>query len=269
MSNIKILALIENVVYKQDLIAEHGLSMYIKTDTKKILFDTGQSPNFIVNARQMSVPLDEIDCVVISHGHFDHAGGLYAFLEINKTAKVYIKKSAFDAKFHDDGRFIGIEYNDEILKDRVVYVDSVIEIDKGLYLCPEIEISDTTDTHFKKLKKEVNGILVEDMFDDELFLSVHHEEYQSIVTACSHRGITNICNTALKLFNRPLDLVLGGYHLKEFTMPEYETIRNYFKSNKVKRLAMCHCTGLEIYSKFYVEGKIPVYYFATGVGMKI
>ena len=88
----KIVTLIENLADSPGLVAEHGLSLYIDTGDKKILFDTGQSGLFIQNAQKLGVDVSEIDALVISHGHYDHTGGLRPFLEVNKKAKVFAKK---------------------------------------------------------------------------------------------------------------------------------------------------------------------------------
>ena len=91
----KIVTLIENLVQQTDYVAEHGLSLYIETGEHRLLFDTGLSGKFVDNASKMGIDLAQIDAVVISHGHYDHAGGLNAFFEINTKAKVYAQKAAF------------------------------------------------------------------------------------------------------------------------------------------------------------------------------
>ena len=82
--------LMENSVQDELLAAEHGLSLYIETDTHKILFDAGQSDAFSDNAARMGVNLKEVDFCVLSHGHYDHSGGLMRFLKINDHAPVYV-----------------------------------------------------------------------------------------------------------------------------------------------------------------------------------
>ena len=81
----RIIALIENLAYKQDLIAEHGLSIYIETEDRKIIFDTGQSGLFLQNSEKLGVNIENIDSLVLSHGHYDHTGGLVPFSK--KTAR--------------------------------------------------------------------------------------------------------------------------------------------------------------------------------------
>ena len=93
----KITVLAENSVCKSNSLnvkAENGLSLFIEFDERKILFDTGQSDLFIHNARKMGIDLSQVDYLVISHGHFDHGGGLKHFLKINKKAKVFLHINA-------------------------------------------------------------------------------------------------------------------------------------------------------------------------------
>ena len=82
----KISTLIENLVNKKGLSAENGLALYIETGNKKILFDTGQTGLFMKNAKVLGISIEDIDILVLSHGHYDHTGGLYPFLAKNNKA---------------------------------------------------------------------------------------------------------------------------------------------------------------------------------------
>ena len=90
----KISVLVENTSSEQEILSEHGLSLYIETEEHKILFDTGQSDDFAENSRSMGIDLSKADMVILSHGHYDHGGGLKRFLEINQTAPVYVSRHA-------------------------------------------------------------------------------------------------------------------------------------------------------------------------------
>ncbi|MEE1312574.1 MAG: MBL fold metallo-hydrolase, partial [Lachnospiraceae bacterium] len=86
--------LIENTCRRIGLEAEHGLSFYIETDKKKVLFDTGSSDRYARNAQKLGFDLSEVDALILSHGHYDHTGGMKAFMEVNKMADIYIQKDA-------------------------------------------------------------------------------------------------------------------------------------------------------------------------------
>jgi len=265
----KIVTLIENLTYKRGLVSEHGLSFYIETAQNKILFDTGQGANFMANALAMGINLLEVDTVVISHGHYDHAGGLYPFLEFNKKAKVYIKKEAFLQKVHKDKSFIGMATKPHLLKNRVEYVNQVTRIGEEVYIMPEIPLKNPRDTHFKNLNINVKGKLEEDNFEDELFLALIHHNELSVISSCSHRGITNILEEAVSRFKLPVNLVLGGFHLKDSRPGQVDEICKYFENLNPKSIGVCHCTGVEKYAALLQVLRSKVFYNSTGNELEI
>lgn len=91
----KVTMLLENDLERQDLKNVHGLSFYIETEEKKVLFDFGPDDSFMRNAEKLGIDLKEVDLAVLSHGHQDHGGGIFEFLHYNKKAKVYIQEEAF------------------------------------------------------------------------------------------------------------------------------------------------------------------------------
>ena len=260
----KIITLIENLVYRQGLFAEHGLSIYIETETQKILFDTGQTGLFLQNAKNLGIEIEDIDCLVLSHGHYDHTGGLYPFLEKNSKAKVYAKRSIFNPKYSGRTRFIGTPENAELLKDRMVFVDAITEITENVFIMPDIPITDLNDTHFEGMYQKIENSFVPDEFDDELFLTLKQDDQINIVTACSHRGIKNICTTANEHFKLPAGLILGGFHTKNCTNEQYKQIMNHFSQLNPKSIGTCHCTGIERYADLRHDLDSDVFYNFTG-----
>lgn len=260
----KIVTLIENLVYQQGLSAEHGLSIYIETADSKILFDTGQSGLFLQNAQKMGINIEDIDTLVLSHGHYDHTGGLYPFLEKNKKARVYAKKDIFTPKYKSPNRFIGTPFQIDLLLDRLDYVDKITEIAKNIFVMPEIKIYKPTHTHFEGLYKKIGSELIPDEFDDELFLVLKQENQINIVTACSHRGITNICTTSMDYFQLPVGLILGGFHLKNSTDDQFEQTMEYFRHLQPKSIGVCHCTGVDKYAEIPQNCLSHIFYNYTG-----
>lgn len=260
----KIITLIENLTYKQGLVAEHGLSLYIESPDKKVLFDTGQSGLFLQNAKKLGINLEDIDIVILSHGHYDHTGGLYLFLQKNTKAKVYAKSEIFTPKYHGQNRFIGIEKNEDLLKDRFIPVNAITEICQDVFIMPDILIHNPVDTHFRGLTIKQNNEFITNEFTDELFLVIKQNEQINIITACSHRGITNICKTATDYFKLPVNLILGGFHMKECTPTQYVEITNYFRMLNPISVGVCHCTGIDKYAEMRNDCDTNVFYNFTG-----
>ncbi len=259
----KITTLIENLVYKQGLVAEHGLSLYIKTENRKILFDTGQTGLFLQNAQKLGIAIEDVNMLVLSHGHYDHTGGLYPFLEKNSKAKVYAKKDVFIPKYHGPNRFIGTLRNEKLLKDRLIYIETITELADAVFIMPDIIIHNALDTHFKGMYKKVGSEFVPDEFDDELFLKLKQNDRINIVTACSHRGITNICDTATEQFKLPVGLILGGFHTKNCTADQYQHVTNYFRQLQPQSIGVCHCSGIEKYADLRHDLDTDVFYNFT------
>ena len=105
----KITSLVENTCSNGNYDVEHGLSLYIETEDKKILFDMGQTDLFVKNANIMGVDLSDVDVAVLSHGHYDHGGGLGKFLEINQKAPVYLSRYAFGKYYNGSSKYIGLD----------------------------------------------------------------------------------------------------------------------------------------------------------------
>ncbi|MCK4818477.1 MBL fold metallo-hydrolase, partial [bacterium] len=119
----RITTLVENTVFKAGLKAEHGLSFWIEYGEKKLLFDTGQTDLVLQNAQTLGIDLAQADAIVLSHGHYDHTGGLKQVLNIAGNSSVYFHPAAIQAKYHlkdGDIKEIGVtpEIRD-ILKDYV------------------------------------------------------------------------------------------------------------------------------------------------------
>jgi 7,8-dihydropterin-6-yl-methyl-4-(beta-D-ribofuranosyl)aminobenzene 5'-phosphate synthase len=260
----RIVTLIENLVYKPGLVAEHGLSVYIETENRKIIFDTGQSGLFLRNAQKMGINMEDVDSLVLSHGHYDHTGGLCPFLEINSKAKVYAKKDVFAPKYHGNNRFIGTLLSEALLADRLICIDSITEIAQNIFIMPDIPICDPVDTHFEGLFRKSGNDFFSDEFEDELFLVLKKDERINIITACSHRGITNICSNATEYFKLPVNLILGGFHTKNCTSAQYLQIIKYFRDLGPRSIGVSHCTGIEKYADLNNDLDSDVFYNHTG-----
>lgn len=236
-------------------VAEHGLSLYFERGGKRILFDTGASDSFIYNATLLGIDLLKVDVCVISHAHSDHAGGLKAFLAINNTAKVYMKKEAegdYYIKRMFKLRKVGIDPEIfEQYSDRIEFIEEDTEIAEGVYAaCID---KHRHYPHFTSLMfKKRDGELLRDDLSHELFVAVKDKEGVLVLTGCSHQGVLNILMTAQEKFGN-VEGVIGGFHLdgrkrfgwrrKKESGAELNAIVKYLEKNKIKKIYTGHCTG--------------------------
>lgn len=232
----KIISLIENTSKKENIRSEHGLSLYIEACGKKILFDMGQSELFFQNATTLGVDLSEVDFAIISHGHYDHGGGLKKFLKINKTAPVYIRENAF-LPYYNGERYIGL---DPLMREneRLVTVKENINLSDGLSLLTLNVKPD--DTGKLTLKKE--NALIPDSFDHEQYLLINEGGKRVLISGCSHKGIISIAEHFAP------DALIGGFHFMDMTLDE-ALIKRAERLNAINcDFYTCHCTGEEQYN---------------------
>ena len=242
----KITTLAENLSYRMGLKSEHGLSFLIEDGCFSVLFDTGQSDLFIHNARELGVDVGAISALVLSHGHYDHSGGLAAFCEANTTANIYVGKGFFEPKFGKGGRSIGASMPSGH-EDRCILVDGTLEIAPNLFVIGDVPIIDRLDTHFEGLFVEKEGQQVEDEFSEEQFICKVEDEYLVVVSGCNHRGITNVASLVTAKYAKPIRLLLGGFHLKDSSEEKAEKVLKKLASFDIQSLGSCHCTGVEKY----------------------
>lgn len=201
----RIKVLIENTVCSENLAAEHGLSLYIETKHHNILFDAGQTDAFADNAEKLGIDLKKADLAVLSHGHYDHSGGLHKFLQINQTAPVYMSRYAFSPCYHGKDRYIGID--PELSHcTRIHFTEDTCTIDNGLTLfsCNQKEKSHPADSFGLTVLQ--NGQYEDDTFLHEQYLLIEEDNKRVLISGCSHKGILNIAN-----WFQP-DILVGGFH---------------------------------------------------------
>lgn len=197
----KITTLIENTTHREDLACEHGLSLYLETGAHKILFDAGQSGAFADNAETLGIDLSAVDICILSHGHYDHGGGLSRFLEINRTAPVYLSRHAFGGHYNAVGKYIGLDLQLQ-KNDRLIYTDGDRKIAPGLTL----HTLNTAPADTSGLTMLENGQHKPEDFRHEQYLLIEEAGKKILISGCSHKGILNI----MAAF-RP-DVLIGGFH---------------------------------------------------------
>lgn len=226
---------------REGFAAEHGLSLWIEAAGKKLLFDAGESGAFAENAQRLGIELAQADAAVLSHGHYDHAGGMERFLELNAGARLYLRRGAEEPHWSlstGERRYIGL--SEQLLASgRLAWLDGDFELFPGLRLFGTGPGGE--------LVPEANAVLLgpdglsRDDFRHEQSLMIEEEGRLVLISGCSHCGIVNI-------LRRSPDLVIGGFHLAipgtDGMDAEYvDAVAARLLARPGMRCCTGHCTG--------------------------
>jgi len=269
--------LVENTTDSPLLESEHGLSIYIEANGRKILFDTGAGSLFLQNADKMGVDIKDVDVAVISHGHYDHGGGLKVFLEENEKACVYIHKKAFDRHFSKlrggDPVNAGIDPSLK-LHERLKLTDGNLLIDYETELFSGVLGREYFSSCNDFLYMELDGSMVKDDFRHEQNLLIREAGKTVLIAGCAHNGIVNIMKHVFDMNGSYPDYVISGFHLMSSSTKKSESpvvidgIAKFLKNTKSKYYTG-HCTGLEAYRQLNQVMGDQIQYLATGTVVEI
>lgn len=240
--------------------SEHGLSLYVETNGRKLLFDTGQGDLFARNAEVLGVDLSAVGLAVISHGHYDHGGGLKTFLSLNDSAPVYLSRYAFEPHFNSE-RYNGLDVT-LAHSDRLILTDGVTELGDGLTLYSCIKPKAITSNASTGLFMEQNGELLPDDFRHEHYLMIEENGRRVLFSGCSHRGAINIVDRFMP------DVMIGGFHY--FRLGLDDRLKGFAQrlDSYPTQYYTCHCTGVEQYG-FMKPFMRRLSYISTGDSITI
>ncbi len=232
------------------LFSEHGFSVLIeKRREGSLLFDTGSTNVFIKNAKILGKDLSKVKNIIISHGHYDHAGGLKYLLDFNKKFRVFLREEAFLPKYSDE-RFTGVDWKSlKNFLDFVIIREEVVKLSDSVYAfgpAPLKNDFEEPDPHFYLVKE---GNKVRDFFDEELNLVIDEGDGIVLITGCAHRGIVNIVEYAIEKFNKKLKLLMGGFHLYKAPTHKIERVVGILRRFNIDKIAPYHCSGEEMKRK--------------------
>ena len=247
-----ITSLLENTTSRSGIAAEHGLSLYIETATHRILFDMGQTDLFARNAEALGVDLSQVDLAVLSHGHYDHGGGLATFLEINHTAPVYLTEAAFLPHYNGTRKYIGL---DTTLQGhpRFRVVSGDLSLGDGLTLLSPNGRERKHSLGSFGLTERVGDVFIPDDFRHEQYLLIEEPLSEGsnrvLISGCSHAGILDI----VEWFSP--DVLVGGFHVSKMALGEELTALGEALAAHGTEYYTCHCTGTEQYA--FLRGRMP------------
>ena len=257
----RITALVENTVGRDCVGCEHGLSLYIETVGRTVLFDMGQSDLFLHNAHALGLDLAAVDVAVLSHGHYDHGGGLATFLKENTKAPVYISRYAFEPHYNGTEKYIGL---DTALQKhpRLIFTDGVYPLGDGLTLFHTNERTQSFELGSFGLNTVKDGVFVPDDFRHEQYLLIEEEGKRVLVSGCSHRGILNVA-----AWFHP-DVLVGGFHFSKLPLDDTLAAHAAYLDSFDTVYYTGHCTGEEQY-RFMKTRMKHLHYLAAGESITI
>lgn len=253
------------------LLAEHGICLLVEMEGRKVLLDAGQTNVCLRNARQLGVDLSDVNAVVLSHGHYDHGGGLPALLDELGRLEVIAHPGAFASKYArrqgQPDRHIGLAYSAEDLIQRGVVVrlePDAHEIGGGLIATgsiPRVTHFEKNDPHFWV---KIGGRWELDHFKDDQALVARTAEGLVVMLGCAHAGVINTLRHAMKLTgDERIRAVIGGLHLASASLERTQNTVAALQQMNVGQVVACHCTGFAAgirlhaaFSKRFMSGTV-------------
>lgn len=277
VSRMRIVTLMENTAVSDEYVCSHGLSLYIETRGHKILFDMGQDGGFLKNAQKLGVDIGSVDAAILSHGHYDHGGGISAFLEANTQAPIHIQKKALGEFYaHDpDGsnRYIGLspEWKEN---PRVIAHTGDYKLDAGIQIFAGVTGRECYSPANDRLFASMNGHHIPDLFMHEQNLLLKEGSRIILIAGCAHNGMVNILKKAETFAPSGIDYAIGGMHLmKAYSDSEKQKMFCTGMAKKLKEHSCqyytCHCTGTESYEMLRREMGTQIHYLSAGSILEI
>lgn len=250
----KITVLCENTVTAPGLLGEHGFAAYIETPDGNILFDTGQGFSLVQNALRLQKELRQVAQVVLSHGHFDHTGGLLAFLGLHGPCDIVAHPDVLGERFRwmlvgkeEKPMSIGIPWREAYLTTRGArfqWQKEFTQIARNVFVTGEVPRTTDFETGDPKFVIRRNGEWVPDPFLDDYSLVLKTPDGLVILLGCAHAGLINILNYAIaRTGEQRIHAILGGTHLGFSPQPQLERTLEALRKYDLKLVATSHCTG--------------------------
>lgn len=272
---VKITTLSENTV-GAGCLGEHGISMFVEADGKKILFDTGGGLSLVYNASLMGVDLTAAECIVLSHGHYDHTGGLREVLaRMRRKVNIYAHPDIWVCKCSRTGsgneRYIGIPFPREMLEvmgASFQLSDKPVKLSGNIIITGEIPMVNDYEIIEEDLLVKENGELKPDSLKDDLGMIIDTDYGLVVILGCAHHGIVNTLEYARKITGQDLIYAaIGGTHLLHASRERIEKTAVALLEMGVQYLGASHCTGFR--ASAYLAQVFGERFFQNNAGTRL
>jgi 7,8-dihydropterin-6-yl-methyl-4-(beta-D-ribofuranosyl)aminobenzene 5'-phosphate synthase len=276
----KITIICENTVGRRIGLGEHGFSTFIETERGNYLFDTGGGHSVVRNSLELNKDLRTIEKIFLSHGHFDHTGGLPEVLKLKGRVDVHAHAHVFLDRIHvikdnekETKKFVGLPYKKKYLESlgaHFIFNKDFMEVEKGVFLTGEVPRKTSFEKPDPVLFSEIDGKTEQDIFSDDQSLILDTKKGLILVLGCAHSGMINIINYVIdKTGKDKFYAVLGGTHLDFLTPEQLEESIKILRKMEIEKMGVCHCTGMRAAFRLHQEFGDRFFYGHVGSSLDL
>jgi len=276
----KVTILCENTIGHRVGVGEHGFSALIETDHGNYLFDTGRGESVVKNSLELKKDLRTVRKIFLSHGHYDHTGGLPEVLKMRGKVDVHAHPFAFLDRIHlveengkETKRFVGIPFKRAYLESlgaNFILNKDFIQVEEGIFLTGEVPRKTAFEKLDPTLFAEIDGKTDPDVFLDDQSLILNTERGLLVILGCAHSGVINILNhTIHKTGEDRIYAIVGGTHLDFLTPEQLEETIQALRKIRIERIGASHCTGMKGAFRLHQEFGDRFFYGHVGTTFEI